>query len=194
MRIFKIITMTIVCFFAVLFIFIVGAEFSWRFQKSGAILLVDVSDYSIGGKEKILNWLENNDELKNNFDFRAVITTNADFSSFNPFRFYDEIEAMLGAKNLIHATMPDMTLGLYFSSVFFANKEIFSDKIEKNLIIISSRADQSQELKNFRFNNPNIKIIIATINIKKQKTYPFKIKRKSQNFAKGGLIPSLFFC
>ncbi|MEK7635862.1 MAG: hypothetical protein AAB405_02110 [Patescibacteria group bacterium] len=191
MRISKIITMTIVCFFVFLFIFIVGVKFSWRFQKS-AILIVDVADYGIGGKEKILDWFEHNDELKNEFDFRAIITTNADFSSFNPFRFYDEIEAMLGAKNLIHATMPDLTLGLYFSSVFFKNKDIFSDKTEKNLIIISGRANQSQEIKNFQLNNPNIKIIIATLNSEKQKTYPFKIKRKSKNVAKGGLIPSFF--
>lgn len=188
----KILKITIVAIIGLFVMMFFEMEFGWRFQKS-AILIVDVADYGIGGKERILDWFEHNDELKNEFDFRAVITTNADFSSFNPFWFYDEIEAMLGAKNLIHATMPDMTLGLYFSSVFFANKDIFSDKTEKNLIILSDRADQSQELKDFRMDNPGVKITIATLG-EKVKNKKMLFKRKSKNFAKGGLIPSLFFC
>ena len=187
MKIFKIMIMIIVCFFVILFI--VGMEFSWRFQKPGAIILIDVADYNIGGKERILDWFENNDELKSEFDFRAIITTSADFSSFNPFQFYDEIEEKLGAKNLIHATLPDMILGLYFSSAFFANKDIFSDRTEKNLIILSGRVDQSQELKDFKSDNPLIKIIITTLKEKTPKRL-FIFERKSKNLA--ALLPKTF--
>ena len=187
MRILKIAVLVIVGL--VIVWIVLGVGLSWQFQKPGAIILIDVADYNIGGKERILDWFENNDELKSEFDFRAIITTNADLSSFNPFRFYDEIEEKLGAKNLIHATLPDMILGLYFSSVFFENKDIFSDRTEKNLIILSGRVDQSQELKDFKSDNPFIKIIITTLKEKTPKRI-FIFERKSKNLA--ALLPKTF--
>lgn len=193
MRILKIAVLTVVGLFMVWLV--LGVKFSWRVKKE-AILLIDVADYNIGGRERILDWFDNNDGLKNVFDFPVIIAANADFPSFNPFRFYDEIEEKLDAKNLSRATVPNLILGLYFASVFFANKDIFSDKIEKNLIILSTSASntsQSQELKDFRLDNPEIKITIATLKEKIQKKKLFPFKRKSENLASAETEPRSFF-
>lgn len=160
-------------------------------EKSEAIILIDVTDYD-EVKESIFEWFINNDELENKIDFRAIMTVNADFIVFNPFKFYDELEENTGIESPIHGTARNWKAAIILMSEWLKKREIFPGKSEKILIILSTqidfnRGEQFEAIKQFQADYPKIKLIMTALrknnsNIgKPKKVFPFK--RKSENLA-----------
>lgn len=128
--------------------------------KPQAIILIDAADTD----EEILEWFANNKEIRDRFDFRAIIAVNVDTLYFNPFQFYNEVEEILDINSVIHATMPDLDSGLYFAIKFFNDKEMFKSDVGKNLIVVSGNIDKFQNgLKEFKKDNPEVNVFIATL-------------------------------